>query len=75
MWNRIKDVAISVGDALSPAIMEALDAADPFIKELKVEQAFSEMDKEQQRTILKLFGFALLLVPQVWPWGLYQRYR
>ncbi len=64
MWNRIKDVAISLGDALVPAVMDALDAAEPLI--LKIEegaQAFSEMDEEQQRNILKLIAFAAAIGP------------
>lgn len=64
LWNRVKDTAISLGDALAPAIMDALDAAEPFIKSLeKGSKAFSEMDKEQQRTILKLIGLVAAVGP------------
>src|SRR5699024_1027293 len=57
MWNRIKDVAITLGDALIPAVMDAIDAAEPFIQKIEDgAQAFSEMDEEQQQTILKMIG-------------------
>lgn len=64
MWNRIKDVAIQLGGALAPAIMDALDAADPFIKKIEDgANAFSEMDKEQQRTILQMIAFVAAAGP------------
>ena len=64
MWNRIKDTGITLGEVLVPAIMSALDAAEPFIE--KIEQgakAFSEMDEEQQQTILKLIALAAAIGP------------
>lgn len=64
MWNRIKDVAISLGDALAPAIMDAIDAAEPLIKKLEDgAQAFADMDEEQQQTILKLIGLTAAIGP------------
>lgn len=64
LWNRIKDVAITVGDALAPAIMDALDAAEPFIKSIEDgAKAFSELDKEQQRAILKFIGLVAAIGP------------
>ena len=64
MWNRIKDVAISLGDALAPAIMDAIDAAEPLIRKLEEgAQAFSDMDEEQQQTILKLIGLTAAIGP------------
>ncbi|QGH35130.1 phage tail tape measure protein [Gracilibacillus salitolerans] len=64
MWNRIKDVAISLGDALVPAVMDAIDAAEPFIQKIEDgAEAFADMDEEQQRTILKLIGLAAAIGP------------
>src|SRR5690606_26588915 len=64
MWNRVKDVAISLGGALAPAIMDAIDAAEPLIRKIESgAKAFSEMDKEQQRTILKFIALAAAVGP------------
>lgn len=64
MWNRIKDVAITLGDALAPAVMDALDAAEPFIKSIENgAKAFSELDKEQQRAILRFVGLVAAIGP------------
>lgn len=64
LWNRLKDVAITLGDSLVPAVLDALDAAEPFIRKIEDgAKAFSEMDEEQQRTILKLIAFAAAIGP------------
>lgn len=64
MWNRIKDVSISLGNGLAPAVMDAIKAADPFIKQIENgAKAFSEMDEQQQRTILKMVAFVAAVGP------------
>lgn len=64
LWNRLKDVAISFGESLAPAIMDALDAAEPFFRKIEEgAKAFSDLDKEQQRSILKIFGFVAAIGP------------
>jgi TP901 family phage tail tape measure protein len=64
MWNRLKDVAITMGDALVPAVMSAIDAAEPFIKQIENgAKAFSEMDKEQQQIILKMIALVAAVGP------------
>lgn len=64
MWNRIKDVAITMGNNLAPAVMDAIDAAEPFIKQIESgAKAFSDMDTEQQRTILKMIALVAALGP------------
>lgn len=64
MWNRVKDVAISLGDSLAPAIMDAIDAVEPLIQKIEDgAQAFADMDEEQQQTILKLIGIAAAIGP------------
>lgn len=64
LWNRIKDVAITMGDALAPALLDAIDAAEPLIQKIEDgAQAFSEMDKEQQQTILKMIALAAAIGP------------
>ncbi|WP_026908957.1 phage tail tape measure protein [Paucisalibacillus globulus] len=64
MWNRVKDVAITLGDSLAPAVMDAIDAAEPWIKQIESgAKAFSELDEEQQRNILKLIAWAAAIGP------------
>lgn len=64
MWNRVKDVAIELGQNLAPAVTSALDAAKPFIDKIgEGAKAFSEMSKEQQQSILKTVGFAAVIGP------------
>lgn len=64
LWNRIKDVGITLGDALIPAVMDAIDAAEPLIQSIEDgAQAFADMDEEQQRTILKLGGLVAAVGP------------
>jgi len=64
MWNRIKDVAITLGDALVPAVMSTLDAIEPWIDKIESgAEAFANLDEEQQRTILKLIAFTAAVGP------------
>ena len=64
MWNRIKDVAITLGNALVPAVMGALDAMEPFFEKIEdVANGFAEMDEEQQRNILKLIALVAAVGP------------
>jgi TP901 family phage tail tape measure protein len=62
--NRATDVGITLGQELIPAAMDALEAAEPLFKAIENgARAFSEMDKEQQKTILKWAGIALAAGP------------
>lgn len=62
--NRATDVGITLGESLIPAAMDALEAAEPLFKSIENgARAFSEMDKEQQKTILKWAGIALAAGP------------
>ncbi|CDO03095.1 phage tail tape measure protein, TP901 family, core region [Oceanobacillus picturae] len=64
MWNRIKDVGITLGEALIPAVMDAIDAAEPLIQKIEEGvQAFADMDEEQQQTILKMIALAAAIGP------------
>ncbi|WP_225221007.1 phage tail tape measure protein [Bacillus norwichensis] len=64
LWNRVKDVSITLGEALIPAVMDAIDAAEPLIKKIESgAQSFSEMDKEQQATVLSLLGIVSAIGP------------
>lgn len=64
LWNRLKDVSITLGNALIPAVLSAIDAAEPFIKQIESgAKAFSEMDESQQRTIIKMLAFVAAVGP------------
>lgn len=62
--NRVKDVGITLGGAMVPALLDVIDAVEPLIKKIEEgAQAFSEMDKEQQQTILKLIALTAAVGP------------
>lgn len=64
MWNRIKDVAISLGNSLAPAVMDAIDAAEPLIQQIESgAKAFTDLDESQQRTILRMIALAAAVGP------------
>ncbi|WP_099157268.1 phage tail tape measure protein [Virgibacillus ndiopensis] len=64
MWNRIKDVGITLGEALVPAVMDAIDAAEPLIEKIESgAQAFSDMTEEEQQTVLKMIALAAAVGP------------
>lgn len=64
MANRVKDVGITLGESLVPAVMSAIDAAEPFIKQIESgAKAFADMDEKQQQTILKLIALVAAVGP------------
>lgn len=64
LWNRVKDMGITLGEVLIPVVMDAIDAAEPLIQKIEEgAQAFADMDEEQQRTILKLIALAAAIGP------------
>ncbi|GAB2561157.1 phage tail tape measure protein [Gracilibacillus alcaliphilus] len=64
LWNRVKDVSITLGEAMVPALMEVLNATEPLIQKIEEgAQSFADMDEEQQRNILKLIAFAAAIGP------------
>ncbi|GIP63368.1 hypothetical protein J32TS6_19230 [Virgibacillus pantothenticus] len=70
LMNRIKDVGITLGNALIPAVIDAIDAAEPFIKKIESgAKAFSEMDKSQQQTILKTIALTAAIGPLSFVFG------
>ncbi|MDY7044034.1 phage tail tape measure protein [Virgibacillus sp. M23] len=64
LWNRIKDIGITLGEALIPAVMDAIDAAQPLIDKIESgAEAFADMNEEQQQTILKMIGLVAAIGP------------
>lgn len=65
-WNRLKDVAITLGDALLPALNSTLDAAAPLVKIAeKLAQGFADLPKPVQSGILAFLGMVAVLGPVV----------
>ncbi|MUG43434.1 phage tail tape measure protein [Paenibacillus woosongensis] len=64
LGNRIVEAAITLGDALVPAIMSALDALEPLFQ--SVEEGakwFASLDPEMQRTIISMLAMATAAGP------------
>nr|WP_245347166.1 phage tail tape measure protein [Cohnella lubricantis] len=53
--NKMNDTAITAGDALAPAIIAALDAAEPLIDAVgRMAEGFAALDAGQQKTIITI---------------------
>jgi len=64
LFNRFKDVAITVGDALAPALMAALDAMEPLINIIeKGANWFADLDEKTQKVIITIGGLAAAIGP------------
>ena len=64
--NKVTAILTEVGGPLVDALLDAIDAAEPFIKGIgDAAKAFSEMDEGQQRVIIGLAGAAAAFGPVV----------
>lgn len=64
LWNRIKDLAITLGDALLPMLNKLVDAAEPFIEWLgKAVKWFTELEGPVQVFIVVLAGLIAIIGP------------
>ncbi|GAG05152.1 unnamed protein product, partial [marine sediment metagenome] len=62
--NRLNIVAIRVGDALVPALIEAVAAAEPLFKAISgLATKFAEMDPKTQKIIIGVTAFIAVLGP------------
>lgn len=62
--NQLADVAITLGQALIPALMDVLEAAKPFIDFLAdAARRFAELDSGTQKTIIGITGVAAAMGP------------
>lgn len=57
LWNQIVDVGISFGDIMIPMAQEAVAALKPLIEQ------FGSLDREQQKVILTMAGYAAAAGP------------
>ena len=62
--NQLADIAITLGQALIPALMDVLDAAQPII-DMVADMArwFADLDEGTQKVIIGIAGFAAALGP------------
>src|SRR5690606_11921693 len=64
LWNRIKDVGITLGGALIPAFMSAIEAAEPLIRAVeRAAQWFANLDSTTQTVIIALGGLVAAIGP------------
>ncbi|WP_223145577.1 phage tail tape measure protein [Paenibacillus antarcticus] len=64
LGNRITDAAITLGDALVPALMSALDALEPMLKSVEEgAEWFAALDPEMQKTVLTMLAVAAAAGP------------
>ncbi|MFW5438741.1 phage tail tape measure protein [Paenibacillus apiarius] len=64
MKNKLIDVGITLGDALIPALMKALDAMEPFFDMLKRgAEWFAGLDQQMQTTIIAIVGITAAIGP------------
>lgn len=66
LWNRVQAVAIEFGGPLVEALISVLDAGMPLVETIAdVAEAFSEMDEDQQRSIIGMVAAAAAMGPLV----------
>lgn len=64
LWNRITDVAITVGDVLIPVFMQLLEQAEPLFAFIaSAAERFAELDPKLQMIILGALGIAAAIGP------------
>lgn len=62
--NRLKDVGITLGNALIPALISAIDAMQPFIDVLgRIAEGFAGLDPTMQTVIIGIAGLAAAVGP------------
>jgi TP901 family phage tail tape measure protein len=66
LWNRLTDVAITLGDALVPALLSALDAATPLLAVIEMAaEVFAGLPQPLQMAIIGAVGFVAVLGPMI----------
>lgn len=64
LWNRIKDVGITLGEALVPALLKVLDNIDPLIDMIaNLANWFADLSPGMQQVIIVAGGLAVALGP------------
>src|SRR5690606_1714741 len=66
LWNRIKDVGITLGEALVPALLKVLDNIDPLIDMIaNLANWFADLSPGMQQVIIVAGGLAVALGPLI----------
>ena len=69
LWNKLKDVAITFGDALVPAMTKALDTAQPLLNAIMgLADWFANLDPGMQEVIITIGALLAALAPQSTSW-------
>lgn len=64
--NKLKDVGITLGDALAPALLDILDSLDPFLKMLaNLAQKFAALDPFWQKLIIGFGAITAAIGPAI----------
>lgn len=64
LWNQIKDIAITLGDVLVPAMMDAIEAFKPMINIIAdLAKWFSNLDPSTQQLIITIVSLVAALGP------------
>lgn len=64
LWNRIKVVSITLGDALIPALLKAIDAMQPFVDFIsRIAEGFASLEPSTQTWIIAMAGIAAAVGP------------
>ena len=62
--NKVTDVGVTLGDALAPALMDALEAAQPMLEAVRdMAERFADLDPQQQQQIIKWVAIAAAAGP------------
>lgn len=70
LWQRVKDLAISIGQSLVPVLMSALDAVMPFLKLFKYAvDLFASAPKPVKLTVVAIAGLATAIGPALFITG------
>src|SRR5690606_23314578 len=68
--NRVNEAAISIGEALAPALKDALEASQPFLDLIqRLADAFADLPRPVQTFGLALAGMAIIAGPLLFTIG------
>lgn len=66
LWNRIKDVAVTLGDALVPALTDAVTALEPLLNAItSMANGFAGLSPAAQKIIIAISAIAAVIGPVI----------
>jgi len=64
MWNKIKDIALTLGDAFLPILMDVIDMITPWIEKIaELATWFGELDPSIHRVVAIITGLIIVIGP------------